>query len=68
VAAESRPGVSWTIDVGESDGYLMPVGQAKQVGRTADGLAMWKLTVKGAHLPGRFVIVDGALVEVELGI
>ena len=44
----------------------MPVGQANQVGKTADGLALWKLTVKGVNLQGRFVIVDGAFVEIEI--
>jgi hypothetical protein len=43
----------------------MPIGQANQVGRTADGLALWALTVNGAEVPGRFIIVDGAFVEVQ---
>jgi hypothetical protein len=43
--------ISWTIGVGESDGYPMPVGQANQAGKTADGLALWALRVKGADVP-----------------
>jgi hypothetical protein len=43
--------ISWTIGVGYSDGYPMPIGQANQVGRTADGLALWALRVKCADLP-----------------
>ena len=57
--------ISWTIGVGESDGYPMPVGQANQAGNTADGLALWALRVKGADVPGRFIIVDGRFVEIE---
>ena len=53
----------WTIGVGEPDCFPMPVGQANRVGRTVDGLAMWALRVKGADVPGRFVIVDGRFVE-----
>ena len=45
----------------------MPVGQANQVGKTADGLAEWKLTIRGSDLPGRFVIIDGAFIEVDPG-
>jgi hypothetical protein len=43
----------------------MPVGQANQVGKTADVLALWAVRVKGADVPGRFVIIDGAFIEVE---
>jgi hypothetical protein len=57
--------ISWTIGVGESDGYPMPVGQANQARKTADGLALWALRVKGADVPGGFIIVDGRFVEVE---
>jgi hypothetical protein len=57
--------ISHTIGVGESDGYPMPVGQANQVAKTAEGLALWALRVKGADVPGRFIIVDGAFIEVE---
>jgi hypothetical protein len=45
----------------------MPVGQANQVGKGAYGLALWALRVKGAEVPGRFIIVDGRFVEVEAG-
>ncbi len=59
--------LSWTIGVGESDGYPMPVGQANQVDKTGDGLALWRLTVHGAGVPARFVIIDGRFVEIEPG-
>jgi hypothetical protein len=57
--------ISHTIGVGESDGFPMPIGQANQVGKTVDGLAVWKLTIRGTDLPDRFIIVDGRFVEVE---
>jgi hypothetical protein len=59
--------ISWTIGVRDSGDYPMPIGQANQVGKTADGLALWALRVKAADVPGRFIIVDGALIEVEPG-
>jgi hypothetical protein len=30
--------------------------------------AWWRLTVHGADLPGKFIIVDGRFVEVEPGL
>jgi hypothetical protein len=36
----------------------MPIGMALGTGRTDDGLAIWRLTVRGAEVPGRWVIVD----------
>jgi hypothetical protein len=57
--------IHWTIGVGDSDSYPMPIGQANQVGKTTDGLVLWVLRVNGADVPGRFIIVDGAFVEVE---
>jgi hypothetical protein len=48
---------------------LLPLGRANQVGKTADGRALWALRAKGADVPGRFIIVGGAFVELkaELG-
>jgi hypothetical protein len=57
--------ISWTIGVGESDGYPMPVGQANQTGKTADGLALWALRVIGAEVPGRFKIQNGRFLAVD---
>jgi hypothetical protein len=59
--------LSQTIGAADKPGYVMPVGQAHQVGETADGLALWRLTVHGAELPERFIIVDGAFIEVDSG-
>jgi hypothetical protein len=40
----------------------LPVGIASQVSRNGEGLAVWLLRVRGADVPGRFTIVDGAFV------
>ncbi len=36
----------------------MPIGMALGSGRTDDGLAIWRLIVRGAEVPGRWIIVD----------
>jgi hypothetical protein len=36
----------------------MPIGMALCVGWDTAGLAVWTLTVHGADLPGRWVVVD----------
>jgi hypothetical protein len=56
--------LSHTIGAADKPGYVMPIGQANQVGKTDDGLALWALRVKAADVPGRFIIVDGRFVEV----
>jgi hypothetical protein len=43
----------------------MPVGQVNQVGKTADGPALWALRVKGADVPVRFIIQNGRFVQVD---
>jgi hypothetical protein len=43
----------------------VPRGIAFEVGQTADGLATWKLKVRGADVPGRFVIDNGRFAPVE---
>jgi hypothetical protein len=40
-------------------------GQGGSVGRTEDGLAVWRLTVHAADVPGRWVIVDREFRQVE---
>ncbi len=48
----------YAIGVLESRGNNMPVGMAFEAGRTDGGLAVWRLVVDGAEVPGLFVIVD----------
>jgi hypothetical protein len=43
----------------------MPIGMASAVGRTEGGLAVWQLTIDGADVPGRGVIIDCRFVLVE---
>ena len=38
----------------------MPIGMASAIGRTEGGLAVWRLTVEGDDVLGRWVIVDCA--------
>ena len=60
--------LSHLIGVADTPGYVMPIGQANQVGKSVDGLALWCFTVNGSEVPARFVIVDGRLVEVDLAL
>jgi hypothetical protein len=41
----------------ESD-LFVPISMASVIGRTEDGLAVWKLTVHEVEVPGRWVIED----------
>jgi hypothetical protein len=34
-----------------------PIGVASRIGRTAEGFALWRLRVRGADVPGRWVIL-----------
>jgi hypothetical protein len=48
----------FSIGVLEARDKPMPIGMAPEVNRTEDGLALWKPTVHGVEVPGRWVIVD----------
>jgi hypothetical protein len=43
----------------------MPIGIASKIGRTEGGLAVWRLNIDGADVPGRWVIIDRRFVPVE---
>jgi hypothetical protein len=43
----------------------MPVGMANCAGWDPAGLAVWGLSVHGADVPDRWVIIDGRVVPVE---
>ena len=43
----------------------MPIGMAMCKGWDRDGLAVWRLTVRGADVPGRWIIVDREFQPVE---
>jgi hypothetical protein len=55
----------FSIGVLEAPDKLMPIGMAFGVGRTDDGMAVWRLTVHGADVPGRWVIVDRRFITLE---
>ena len=43
----------------------MPIGQAFPAGRTAAGLALWKLVVFDVEVAGRWVLVDRRFIKVR---
>jgi hypothetical protein len=49
----------WVIGIIEEPNARLLVGTAMRRGQTADGLALWSLKVRGADIPGRWVIIDG---------
>jgi hypothetical protein len=69
---ETRPVVygryPFSIGVLQAPENFMPVGMASQAGRTDDGLALWRLSVNGADVPGPWAIVDRRFVAVERGL
>lgn len=50
--------VPFSVGVLESPSDKMPVGAAHPMGRSNEGLELWRVEVGGHELPGRFVIVD----------
>jgi hypothetical protein len=54
-----------SIGVLEALDKPMPIGMASAIGRTEGGLAVWQLTIDGAGVPGRWVIIDGRFVPAE---
>jgi hypothetical protein len=48
------------IGVLESPTNHMPVGMALAIGPDGAGVAVWRLSVHGAELPGRWVVIDCA--------
>jgi hypothetical protein len=53
----------FAISVLESPGNHLPIGMAFSATVTDAGLAVWRLTVRGAKVPGRFVVIDGEFVQ-----
>jgi hypothetical protein len=46
------------IGILEAPKDAVPVGTAICVGSDAAGMAVWHLTIRGAELPGRWIVVD----------
>jgi hypothetical protein len=57
--------LSGSIGVLEAPDHGMPIGMANCAGWNPDGLAVWRLTIHGADVPGRWVIIDRRFVSVE---
>jgi len=55
----------WVIGIIEAPDKRLLIGTAMRRGWTNDGLASWSLKVRGADVPGRFIIEDGRFVPIE---
>jgi len=58
-------GLPDTIGVIESLHKRVPIGAASQIGQTEEGLAVWRLQVRGAEVPGRWVVLGNWFVADE---
>ena len=50
--------VPGAIDVLKAPDQPAPVGMARCVGQDTAGVALWHLSIGGADIPQRFVIID----------
>jgi hypothetical protein len=55
------------IGVVESPESLDPIGTAALIGPTEKGLAEWSLRIRGANIPGHWVIIGNWFVPDEAG-
>jgi hypothetical protein len=53
----------FAITVLDSPDDFRPIGMAVSLTSTDAGLAVWRLTIQGWEVPGRFVIVDDEFVK-----
>lgn len=49
----------------EAPEHPMPVGRDNCAGWDPAGLAVWRLTIDGSDVPGRWVIIDRRFVPAE---
>jgi hypothetical protein len=54
-----------SIGVLDAPDHPMPVGMACCTGWDRDGLAVWRPTIEGDDVPGRWIIVDCEFRPVE---
>jgi len=54
-----------SIGVIEAPRDQAPIGMASRIGQTVEGLAVWHLRVRGAEVPGRWVVLGGWFVPDE---
>ena len=70
-SGDSRPGrvrygaLHWRVGVDASPINRERIGSASEVGMTTTGLALWRLRVHGAEVPGLWVLIDGQFVPAE---
>ena len=57
--------VPGSIGILDASDQRMPVGMANCIGWDSAGLAVWRLTVNDADVPGRWIIVDREFRPVE---
>ena len=58
--------VPGAVGVLDAPDHPMPIGMANCTGLDSAGLAVWRLTVEDADVPGRWVIVDRRFEPVEV--
>jgi len=46
------------IDILAGSDDVTPIGTASRLGSDPAGLAVWRLTVRGADLGGRWIVID----------
>jgi hypothetical protein len=51
--------VASAIGILEAPANNVPIGMAFHAGRSTDGLALWRLKVRGADVPGLWIIIHG---------
>jgi hypothetical protein len=55
----------FAISVLESPNNHVPIGMAFSATATDGGLAVWRLTVYGEKVRGRYVVIDGEFIELS---
>jgi hypothetical protein len=60
-----RNAVDRAIGVLRARDYPWRIGMAVCSGRGKGGVALWKLTVRGVEVPGRWVVVDREFIPVH---
>jgi hypothetical protein len=45
------------IDVFRDPDNHTPIGTARPVGRTEGGIVIWEITIRGAGVPGRWIVL-----------
>jgi hypothetical protein len=46
-----------SVDVLEDPGGRTPIGTARRAGSTPGGIVIWEIAVRGAAVPGRWIVL-----------